>query len=81
MIASAFIGASAGAFLLVQATQPAEGSEEARLYGYRTFSSYAGSGPYDSELTLDEYLLRSYSVRETLDQISIRQADPSAGPA
>lgn len=77
MIASAFIGASAGAFLLVQATQPAEGSEEARLYGYRTFSSYAGSGPYDSELTLDEYLQRSYSVRETLDQLSMWEADPS----
>lgn len=53
MIASAFAGASLGAFLLMQITQGAEAGEPDRLYGMRTFNAYAVSGVYDHELTLD----------------------------
>jgi len=81
MIASAFVGASLGAFFLIQMTQSAEAGEPDRLYGMRMFNAYAVSGLYDRDLTLDEYLDRSGTVRETFEQMATRQTDPTLIPA
>ncbi|MAC89928.1 hypothetical protein [Maricaulis sp.] len=81
MIASAFAGASLGAFLLMQITKGAEAGEPDRLYGMRTFNAYAVSGVYDHELTLDEYLLRSATVRETFEQMQVDRAEQGMLPA
>lgn len=74
MIASAFIGATAGAFLLVQLIQPAEAEPEDRLYGMRTFNAYAVSGLYDREMLWEEYWERSGTLRDVLYQLSVRDS-------
>lgn len=74
MIASAFLGATAGAFLLVQMIQPAEAEPEERLYGMRTFNAYAVSGLYDREMLWDEYRERTGTLRDILHQLSVRDS-------
>lgn len=75
MIASAFAGATAGAFLLVQFIQSAEAGETERLYGFDTFQAYAVSTLYDREMSWDEFRMRAGSVRDVLEQLATRETE------
>ena len=71
MIVSAFAGATAGAFVLVQFLQSAEAGETERLYGFDTFRAYSVSSPYDREMSWDEYRARAGSVRDVMEQLAV----------
>lgn len=75
MIASAFAGATAGAFLLVQFIQSAEAGDAERLYGFDTFRAYAVSTLYDREMSWDEYRTRAGSLRDVMEQLAAREME------